>query len=109
MRAAGISNVEFCKVISLQFFTIFPSASTIAQNCLKNPEQEYPSCFIHVMSSMSEIRFPFSTLLSFGNSQKSAGAMSGEYGVWSMAEITSLLKAATHEDKNLPDRCRTEE
>jgi hypothetical protein len=39
------------------------------------------------MLSTSEKRFAFSTPLSSGNSQISAGAKSGEYGEWSRAEM----------------------
>jgi hypothetical protein len=57
------------------------------------------------MSSTSEKRFPFKTLLSFGNSKKSTGAKSGEYSGWSLAEMLFLLKTATHEAKNVLACC----
>jgi hypothetical protein len=41
-----------------------------------------------LMSSTSEKRPAFSTLFKFGNSQKGAGARSGEYGGWSLAETS---------------------
>jgi hypothetical protein len=54
------------------------------------------------MSSAYEKRFPFSTLLSFGNSQKSAEAKLEEYGGLSKAEMPLLLKTATLEARNVP-------
>jgi hypothetical protein len=45
-----------------------------------------------LMFSTTEKRVPFSIHISFGNSQKSAGAKSGDYGWWSVAEMPFLLK-----------------
>jgi hypothetical protein len=48
------------------------------------------------MSAMSENLWPFKAVFSFGNSQKSHGAKSGEYDGWSNFIIDFLAK-------NLPD------
>jgi hypothetical protein len=59
--------------------------------------------------STFEIRFPFSTFLSFGNGLKSVGAKLVEDVGRSVAELPFPAKTAILENNNMPAHCRGEE
>jgi hypothetical protein len=91
LRAADITSnkLEIFKVVSLQFFTVFPVLQPLFKTVFKILNRNISQTFFtnDLMSSTSEKHFPFNTLLSFGNSKKSAGTKSGEYSRWSMVEM----------------------
>jgi hypothetical protein len=62
-----------------------------------------------LMSSTSEKRIPFCTLLSFGNSQKSAGANQKSTADDPWQRCLFVLKSATLKAKNVPACCHGEE
>jgi hypothetical protein len=76
LKAADISNLEFFKVISFQFLTMSPALQPLFRTVFKILTGMCVKIFFtdDLMSSTSQKYFPFSTLSSFGNSQKSAGA-----------------------------------
>jgi hypothetical protein len=62
-----------------------------------------------LMSSASEKHYPFSTLLSFGNGQKSAGANQESMVDDPWQRCLFVLKSATLKVKNVPACCHCEE
>jgi hypothetical protein len=89
---------------------MFPALRQLFKTVFLNPENECLSNFFtgDLMSSASEKRFPFSTLLSFGTSQKSAGRSEENTAADPWQTCLFAAKTATLEAKDVPARCREE-
>jgi hypothetical protein len=78
LRDADICNLEIFKVIFHQYFTMFPVLWPLLKAVFKILNRNVKILFTDDL--MSKKHFPFSThFLTFGISQKPAGAKSGEY------------------------------
>jgi hypothetical protein len=110
LRAADINNLEFFKVISLQFFIMFPALRPLFKTVFKILNKNIKFFFTDDLTSpTSEKRFSFSTLLSFetARSQMEPSQESTADDPWQRCLL--LPKTAKLKAKNVLAHCRGEE